>query len=105
MMALQSDQVEIIDDWHVMGMTAISLPNLILGKEQSFAEEDRACVTSFSAWLRYALKTLSDMAKQLPFNMPSVAPPVWPREKLELPRLWFAWNEGAIVCNRNLGSI
>ncbi|MCF1435376.1 hypothetical protein GOZ97_08725 [Agrobacterium vitis] len=105
MMVLQSDQVEIINDWHVMGMTAISLTNFISGKEQSFTEEDRAHVTSFSASLRYALKTFSDMAKQLPFNLPPVATLTWPRYRLGLSRLWIAWNDRGRVCNRDLGGI
>lgn len=104
-MALQSDQVEIIDDWHVMEMTAISLPNLILGKEQSFAEKDRVYVSCFSAWLRCALKACSGMAKQHPLNLPGVATPIWPSERLGLPRRWIGWNDRVRVRNPDLGSI
>ncbi|MUO77346.1 hypothetical protein GOZ78_00340 [Agrobacterium vitis] len=105
MMALQFDQVEIINDWHVMGMTAIFLTNLILGKEHSFAEKDRVYVTCFSAWLRCALKACSDMAKQHPLNLPGVATPNWPSERLGLPRHWIGLNDRVRVCNPDLGSI
>ncbi|NSZ16632.1 hypothetical protein [Agrobacterium vitis] len=105
MMVLRSEQVEIIDDWHVMGMTAIFPAKFILRKEQLFTEEDRAYVTSFSASLPYALKTCSDMAKQLPLNLPPVVTLIWRRYRLGLPRIWIAWNDRGRACNRDLGSI